>query len=912
MEIFNTKYSSKKGSSSNNYIRTPLSNNQRLIPSSEHFGIVDEVEVYNEERENCDKIRLIVTINPICSNVLFNRITEVVYNEGSSGATCANFGELGIAPSDLIYKTASNFTCKKKYGALPLTRDTQLSKFKDIDYKCGIDIFNNHLLRNRSFKAVCQIGAGSNVGKSENFNTLFDYLRDSSGNIVSDYVNEVETRIHLYRSDEVLTFDESVDSNLIEENGWFGFRNVNNPVTYRDFNGVREAMEINRVINNKPPCGFVDVCPERDLWYFTPKYNKHRGRYEKNWHYCLTYPSSSIKSEAKISFIREKTNSLKVYYFDDTEKLGGITVCKIVSVSKHGLQVNDVINLYVNGTSGSTEDTVIYGLQVVKVESDYAFYVKYSQQNWFETNFVTWDGKKISAATDSTEWELDGNNVVNTSDTNTKIPIFVKNKKYMANLSLETNDVSFKQVVNGQEVEYYVRIFSKLPNWRFSKEKLTPYLTEDERKGIIQSGQACDFESHLSKLAFAKNIYGDDISQIVFTDDIQINDLTDNLGRPLTDIYLTIIKNNAGYKDWYGKKKNPINTTSDTVEFSHVFGKVSCAFKLCDESIWSKDYKNATLINNLSNEDYQMGIGIDSTFHNSNSEGYDSDEILVDDTSFYGDLCFFSPSTLSEVTIDDIWYRFNTAQRELMPEDTAHEYLNNVVYEEILGDDYDEKGFQESEPQKIENANASHEGYIYHPHYRIPIKTFSRELQTQAAHTVGVVEFSTSDDVVTVVTDSESYIEPNERFVIHNKYRNEYYECKSTDDSHITNTKFKFKLSKSADNDKLYDGVESYILIKRQEIVPTHAVLLKDNTYRYAWRELYQNGFDNYSDGEVYPFTNGALYIEKYIQFYCQRQDKEEITASIFGRSAVSDVTPSKFKPIDKDNYIEEENISCF
>ena len=916
MEIFNTKYSSKKGSASNNYIRTPLINSQRLIPSSDFFGVVDEVEVYNEERKNCDKIRLIVTINPICSNVLFNRITEVVYKEGSDEAQCINFNNDALNNSGdikIYYKGKDNFKCEKTYGALVLTRDTQLSCNEAINYKCGIDIFNNHLLRNRSFKAVCQNIGG--VGNEADFNTLFDYLRDSNGYVVEDYVNNgtnVEP-IHLYRTDEVLQFDESVDKNLIEENGWLGFINANNPTTYYYDNVDRcdKPLKINRVINNEPPCAFIDMCPSRDLFYFTPKYNTYRNRYEKNWHYYLTYPSSSTKSESKISFIREKTNSLKVYYFDDTEKLGGLTVCKIVSISKHGLQVNDVINLYVNGTSGSTEDTIIYGLQVVKVDNEYTFYVKYSQQNWFETNFLSWNGKKIEEADSGGEWKMGENYIYNTGYPNDHIPIFVKNKKYVANFSLTSNKVSFKQVVNGQEVEYYVRIFSRLPNWRFSKEKLTQYLTEDERKEIIKSAQTCDFESHLSKLAFAKNIYGDDISQIVFTDDIQINDLTDNLGRPLTDIYLTIIKNNAGYKEWYGKNNTAPSPTSDTVEFSHVFGKVSCAFKLSDESVWDKDYKNAIVINGLTSEDSQMGFRIDESFR-SDATTYDSDEILTSDISFYGDLCLFSPATLAEKTIDDIWYRFNTAQRELIDTYRASEYLDNVVYEEILGDDYDSKGFHGSSAQKIRKGNIAHEGYIYNPHYKIPIKSFSKELQTQKAHTVGIVDILLGDNDFTVMTDLESYIEPSERFVIHNVYRDEYYECQSTADSYITNTKFKFRLTDDTDTNKLFDGVKSYIIIKRQEIVPMHAVLLKDNSYRYAWREIFQNGFDEYSDNEVYPFTNGALYIEKYIRLYCQRQDKDGVASSLFKRSGVLDVEPSKFKAINKDNYIEEEDITCF
>ena len=92
-----------------------------------------------------------------------------------------------------------------------------------------------------------------------------------------------------------------------------------------------------------------------------------------------------------------------------------------------------------------------------------------------------------------------------------------------------------------------------------------------------------DFESHVSRLAFAKNIYTDDIGEIVFTDDIDISNLHDNLGRPLTSIYITFIKNNMGYKEWYGYSNDTPWDISDisgnTVEFSHAFGKITCGIK---------------------------------------------------------------------------------------------------------------------------------------------------------------------------------------------------------------------------------------------------------------------------------------------------------------------------------------------
>ena len=58
----------------------------------------------------------------------------------------------------------------------------------------------------------------------------------------------------------------------------------------------------------------------------------------------------------------------------------------------------------------------------------------------------------------------------------------------------------------------------------------------------IKSVIGDDIRSDVNKIAFAKNIYGDDIAQVVFTDDIDIDGLLDHNGRPVSDIFFTIIK----------------------------------------------------------------------------------------------------------------------------------------------------------------------------------------------------------------------------------------------------------------------------------------------------------------------------------------------------------------------------------
>jgi hypothetical protein len=77
----------------------------------------------------------------------------------------------------------------------------------------------------------------------------------------------------------------------------------------------------------------------------------------------------------------------------------------------------------------------------------------------------------------------------------------------------------------GQDSEYYFRKFRKI------KTRITNVIGID------------DYETY--KLSFSENSFSDSISQFVFNEDIDISELTDNLGRPLTELYLTTIKTDS-------------------------------------------------------------------------------------------------------------------------------------------------------------------------------------------------------------------------------------------------------------------------------------------------------------------------------------------------------------------------------
>ena len=75
-----------------------------------------------------------------------------------------------------------------------------------------------------------------------------------------------------------------------------------------------------------------------------------------------------------------------------------------------------------------------------------------------------------------------------------------------------------------------------------------------------------NFNNEMYQLGFASSIYNDNVTQITFMDGINVKGLTDNLGRPLTEIYYTIVKNNAGHEVWYHNEE-PFYSNEELVSF---------------------------------------------------------------------------------------------------------------------------------------------------------------------------------------------------------------------------------------------------------------------------------------------------------------------------------------------------------
>lgn len=1121
------------------YQDVDLKANRRLYADDMFSGVVSAYDIYESERKNSNKIRLICDINPLCSNVLFNPVTEIVKNEGSNKPILLNYSEIlnkDIESKDGLYNpikpiTSDNttaFTLSENSGftwnQYEAIRDTQISSDDfGFVYHCGIDIFNNHLLRSNTFKIVSYNETNSFAKHSDGrkptseseakkehvyidkyFNTIDDWMRDSRGNIVynnffnpfassnsilytvdiknfngknkvnNDYYATFDARLefndpkdvlslkknttimvdiiyelteysweksntsgftengvylrrytnvdtltedkkdkvftyhiesnvsqepydkpllmdkhlvsyrirsvdvtinghlsdtndvsnkyfyekitfgshleggskheiikydlsyimggslasdtfsnasHLYQSYDVNTFEETVEKKLIEDNGWFGFKNTSKLPTYdldtSFLSHPSRKLDISKPINSADASSFVDMYPSRDLYSFSPKYNKYKSRIEPNWDFCVTYPSSSATEG--FDFIQPSNSSLKIQMFDEfTVDDDGKSLITFYSLVQHGLRIGDNVNIY--STFNGETNVVIGNANVSNVYDKYIFQIDKNSVS-LSSKWYNVSGYPSSFVADGIVYTKDAlhDNVYYDEESEPNRYYVVPDTMRM-NLDLRMNNLSFKRVVSGIECNYYVRIFSKIPNFKFSDTEINDYtLYQKSSDNLIErySDISHAFSSHVNKIGFSKNIYGDDVSEIVFTDDIDISCLKDNLGRPISDIFLTIVKRNKGYKEWYGINGTEINLDSDDIEYSHCFGKNSCAFRLSDDALSYFGVKDIRKLDSDHEGLNMKKINVTSSLS--------SDEIVFDECrNFYGDLCCYSPIDADEEIIQPILNRFNTAQRDLTINDKSFETFSKFSVDDIVndetkigyGDPYDIQKEGTHSDKTIYMALPRNEGYYYIPHYKIPIKTVSKSLSVRDPILHNILGMEKNGDLFVVHTRENNWFTKNDKPLLYDKTENKVYVCLIT--NVLSDKKFACKIfSENGDSALLkdIDDVERYNLVSKDEETPYYANIIKDGTCRFYWRDVIQNGFDNDSSVETYPFANGALYVSRKINFYLRRQNPSEKSNTTVELSTkdnyfhYEDNGEIISKTETEDNYVSENNM---
>ena len=896
------QYSNVDAGKMNTSININMTNDKNIIRENEFNEGINLYNTYLDEREACTKIRLTSQINLIANNSVFNYVTEVVKNEESPSAVCLNFTHKTV--EDTFGKST-----KYQWGSeqKELIRDTQItaSNYSDKNYKylCGIDIFNNHVLRSLNSTPVYYKSGVS----TKYFNTISDLLVDENGTKPKSaaYHTSSDTNMHLYRRNTILSFIDCINKRMQTKGGWYGFINRSKMTSY---SALGVDFGVSKVLNNVQVNSFVDLYPGRNHYSLLPHYNKARHRQEKNWEYCLTYPFSATTEG--IPTINQDLGTLKISHIDENQvDYDGLQKTVIYSLGKHGLQQNDIINIYRSNLEETQSELVESNIIVDSIIDEYTFVVylgDYICHDWISV----YDEASVNGGQYFSSHPKGSDKYYYNNDTN-----FVRafnefiNADFDHDSHIGSQNLSFCRVVKNEECKYYARIFSRFPNFDFYQGEInerTIYSKSGGDKRVIDEYSNIIYEkqSTLTKLGFSKNIYGDDMAQIVYTDDIDINYIKDNLGRPLTSLYLSFFKTNYGRKDWYNKK-----VMSDMVEFSHCFGKLNCGIQM--SRMADTEIHHMGNINVMNNIDPGYG-GLSLLPLRGKFMDFDDDEIsYANQTYFYGDICEYSDVDCMERVLQPIVHRFNTQQRELTNSGLNAEsnVFSSVVYNEVERDDYDGEGFYVNEQVFDANPTAKREGYYYISNYEIPIRSFSGELSEFIPLNYRLADFKFKDGVYTAVTTNENYFDMDSDVHLYDMKNGLSYNCSIVNilASNVVSFTLTTEDGEPTSLSLTNINLDNYRMYKRSVVIPSYARVSADGSGKYRWRKLIQNGFEEI-EGEIpeYPFTNGVLYINKSINLFLRRQDP----FNMFGLADNNGIEALIGVPSDAEDFGSDSNDS--
>ena len=252
-----------------------------------------------------------------------------------------------------------------------------------------------------------------------------------------------------------------------------------------------------------------------------------------------------------------------------------------------------------------------------------------------------------------------------------------------------TSTSRIKRLVNGVESEYYFRRFRKI------KTKLSPVIETD------------DYETY--KAGFSENFFNDSLVQFVFNEEIDVSDLTDNLGRPLSELYFTAIK-----------------TDSNSL-FSNVSSGIETPFmeKLNTSGTngFLRDIPAINKIHNGGASPFQTHIPLENniTINNNN--------LINGNNDFYGDLVEYNNSEIRETILAVVSHRFNTVSRE------TNSPLSYVLAKPA--------NYSLTQPTlETINLGPRQEGYMYQPHHLIKIREFSNYIEEGDKYTEGLPDYA--------------------------------------------------------------------------------------------------------------------------------------------------------------------------
>ena len=869
-----------------NSVNTELSTKYKILPNERIEGVINHYEVYLKERNECKDYKLFFTLHPYMTNVLFNAFTEIIYHDNDSDGK-----KMVIIPDEgnienILGKKIKAFNERtinpntKKPTRKQCIKDSECSHpdLGNLEYRCGIDIFNNPYLRSDGFFCMKNAKDGEDDGF---FNTIEALQVYSDGNVAKyekpmlNSTNVTETipvDLHLFNHENMRDFKTAFVNGIKENNGWIGFYNK----AYAPFKHHVSGYDvlINKCLNNKNACEFIDMYPDRTLFSFLPKINlNYLEREEYNWEWALTYPSTNVYDFGEDS----DGNIIKPDFFDKDKGLTAICmsdkggyisrdsrVIYFRTKCKHNLNVDDIVKISYDDGDFSAK---IIGIgDRASNNKEYYFALSYDD---LVTEFKE-DEKLINQ-----KWE------------------------YVINFPFQILYVS--KLVDGTPCKYYMRYFQKIDGMK----------------------------SSMNRMAFSKTIYGDDISQIIYGNNLNTTSLKDNLGRELSEVYLTIVKKNEGAENYYGTTNGIVKYMD--AEGSSCFGKVTSGFEfnMGDyEPLSVRDFIrnfNVHMIHNV--ETGINGINVNEKGENIEPSKLCEDNILSDGAGFIGDFVEFSPVLVEETVLEEIHHRFNTVQREKKLDTNKVFNFKQVEYNDIEFDDYDADDFNVETISGLTSDeewydNIFPEGYYYKPHYRVKLKEFSPIINFDYDIEIfdkdkGKGNIEINFDIVNgyckFITEDEYHLIPEDRIVIW--YTNNKGE-EMVGEFYVNPRSVGHEIIVFA-SQCVGDGITINKAFIKNPLIPDYAYNMGDGSGKYVWRELINDTeLDITSDIYNRMYGNGALYINSDINFYLKRQDPKGIYGLQYGNDfgeEIANLTVKGIKTVidDIDYKINESDEIC-
>lgn len=545
-----------------------------------------------------------------------------------------------------------------------------------------------------------------------------------------------------------------------------------------------------KMFNNKNAYDKIDLFPTRD--YFLLNQISLNGEMFENWSYHITYPFENyynhnlVKSDIGLNGIPIISSLIQEYNKNN--------YLVITTMYKHGLQPNDVIKIK-RDDDNSDKTYLIYDIGDVNKDNK-------------EHTFI-----------------LDIN-------------------KY-ADLELIVNMTNNRicRVINKTDSEYYIRVFRKLPNLYSDLESLT----SENISNKILTGDT-HFDNDKYQPGFLSNIFKDSEYQIQYTDNINISLIKDNLNRPLTQLYFTIIKKNI----MDGNHK-PYNVFTKVVSGVDTITNVT-------------GYSNIRVINGI---DMEMPIETNITSTGSTINNTPKHNMYL------GDIAEYNKSTVKEVILDDIYHRFNTVERETNNKIFNYHDINSNGNLFLTGITL---GYQK-------------EGYYYKPHHLIQLKNISSVINqgelVKISDCFGIKSGITFDNqIVDIINQTDDNVKSLILKLKGDNTIGDYDRVRITrnsDGKYITVVVMTYN---NIDNGIIlpYDkyfmpsistiDISDYTIRRYGDInIPEYAQDTDNDLC--LWRNILGEGiFDNESTYRTeHVFTNGRLYIHKNINLFLRRQD---------------------------------------